>query len=155
MRAARASRGRGQTCVLCLSFALIRITSTTPSRWRCHMWLLCTFNTFNCVLNTRGAENLHVSAHGQEDERWTIRGSVSRDNPFQAATSQSAREHSGGSTHFQFLRGPESSEKTLSRWSSPLHFGATRERILSEIFLLGSCDHTLTENFQPQSKGVT
>lgn len=38
---------------------------------------------------------------------------VSRDNPFQAATSQSAREHSGGSTHFQFLRGPESSEKTL------------------------------------------
>lgn len=78
---------------------------------------------------------------------------VSRDNPFQAATSQSAREHSGGSTHFQFLRARIFRKN--SRWSSPLHFGATRERILSEIFLLGSCDHTLTENFQPQSKGVT
>ena len=155
MRAARASRGRGQTCVLCLSFALIRITSTTPSRWRCHMWLLCTFNTFNCVLNTRGAENLHVSAHGQEDERWTIRGSAFQGTIRFKQPRARARASTAAGPHIFSSCGPESSEKTLSRWSSPLHFGATRERILSEIFLLGSCDHTLTENFQPQSKGVT
>lgn len=137
------------SCVFPLPLYVLRLLHLPGGGATCGF---CVLNTFNCVL-TRGAPRTCTFRHT---------GRRTRDgpsvDPFQGTIRfkqprARARASTAAGPHIFSSCGPESSEKTLG--GRLLHFGATREKILSEIFLLGSCDHTLTEKFQPQSTGVT